>query len=158
MLVSPPQLCKSKFIISLSVSDRLSGRRSGSLKCSRASHRCAPLPPSRSAKRIYCHCQNFCQPSKGTRRQRQRAREQCGIFSPLPQMPGHAGSPTQRPFEISSLVNSCLMEARGGNAPQSLNGDTKVLRISFSPHCSMKLLPAAFPWQSCCVQIQVQSG
>ncbi|KAI4810287.1 hypothetical protein KUCAC02_019126, partial [Chaenocephalus aceratus] len=28
------------------------------------------------------------------------------------QMPGHAVSPTQRAFEISSLVNSCLAEAR----------------------------------------------
>lgn len=35
-LISQPQLCKSKFIISLSNSDRLSGRRSRSLKCRKA--------------------------------------------------------------------------------------------------------------------------
>lgn len=87
----------------------------GPWSAERPSHRCAPLPPSRSAKWIYCHCQNFCQFSKGERRRRQResAREQYGTFFSLPfhRCPDMQSS-TQRAFEIISLVNSCLMEAR----------------------------------------------
>lgn len=38
-------------------------------------------------------------------------REHRGFF--FPQMPEHAVSRTQRAFEISSLVNGCLVEAGG---------------------------------------------
>lgn len=108
---------KSKFIISLSIFDRLSGRRSGSLKCRKA------FPSLRSpASQQVCEV-NLLPLSKllsvlKGRERRQRGSERAiwdffFFFFP-PQMPGHAVSPTQRAFEISSLVNSCLMEARRG--------------------------------------------
>lgn len=40
-------------------------------------------------------------------------------------MPGHAVAPTQRAFEISSLVNICRMEAGGRRTADGLNGDNK---------------------------------
>lgn len=103
--------------------------------------------------------------SQRERGDRKRAQEQYGILPPLKQMPGHADSPTQRAFEISSLVNSCLMEARRENAWRSLNGDTKAsfsqaLKFSFSPYCSIKQFPAALPCQFPTLNylFQVQSG
>lgn len=71
----------------------------------RPSLSCAPLPPSRSAKWIYCHCWNFCQFSKGERGDGLRE-SNMGLLR-------HAVSPTQRAFEISSLVNGCSTKTWG---------------------------------------------
>lgn len=110
----------------------------GPWSAERPSHRCAPLPPSRSAKWIYCHCRNFCQLSKGERGDRESGRAMWDFFF-LPQMPGHAESLTQRAFEIILLVNSCLMEARRGERltesewrhQSSLLSSTEILIFTF---------------------------
>lgn len=39
----------------------------GPWSAERPSHSSTPLPPSRSAEWIYCHCRNFCRFSKGER-------------------------------------------------------------------------------------------
>lgn len=93
-LVSQPQLCKSKFIISLGISDRLSGRRSGSLKCRKAFPSLCSPASQQVCKVNLLPLSKLLSVLKGreeteTERERERAIWDF-FFPPLPQMPGHA--------------------------------------------------------------------
>lgn len=135
---------RSKFIISLSISDRHSGRSSGSLKCRKA------FPWQRSSASQQVRKVNLLPLSKllSVLKGRERGGGERGSRVGLlffHRCPNRQPLRPSGPFEISPLVNGCLRNAWGGQRRLALSTSTKArsgqgLKCSFSPsYCSLKV-------------------